>query len=231
MKRLFLTALLAVGIAGLGFSFQAGTGISVYIPESLYLHGKGSITIENNLQTSLSLSKFLSIPIGLTYDKIDGYTPGGTTALDAVTTPWFFGDSVMGYVMAQVHLPVSIFFVNLYGGGALNWNATFTPIGQAIESYLTPSGSAGVAFPNPTYSAPWGYGWVAGASMGVTLKKLSISISALYRDISSPLKLSGTYYAVNSAGTGASAAQYSTPTGAVAVMRGISVGASGDFKF
>lgn len=232
MKRLLLASLLTIAVAGLGFSFQAGTGISVYIPESLYLHDKGSVAVENNLQTSLSLSKCLSLPFGVTWDKVDGYTPGGTAALDAVSTPWFFGDSVMGYVMARVHLPVSIFFLNIEGGGALNWNATLTPIGQAIESYLTPSGSLGVAFPNPTYSAPWGYGWVAGASLGVALKKFSVSVAALYRDIRSPLKLSGTYYTVGPSGTTSTqVASYSLPTGAVAVMRGISVGINGDFKF
>lgn len=231
MKRLLLAALLTTAVAGLGFSFQAGTGISVYIPQSLYLHGKGSVAIENTLQSSFSLSKYVSVPFGVTWDKVDGYTPGGTAKLNAVTTPWFFGDSVMGYVMARVHLPVWIFFLNLYGGGALNWNATMTPVGQAIESYLTPSGSAGVAFPNPSYSAPWGYGWVAGASFGVNLKKFSVSVATLYRDIRSPLKLSGTYYTVGSSGsTATTVTNFSLPAGAVAIMRGLSIGINGDFK-
>lgn len=231
MKRLLATVVIVFGIAGLASSLEAGGGISVFVPESLYLHGQGSISVETNFQYALGLTKLLSIPIGISYNKVYGYTPGGTTALDQVTTPWFFGDSIMGYVMAKVHLPVSIFYLDLFGGGAANWNATLTPVGQSIESYLAGvSGADAVAFPNPSYGATWGFGWLAGAGLGVSIKKVRVDLSATYRDIRSALTLSGTYYAVNSTAQTATTQNYSAPSTAVLIMRGVSVGINAHFS-
>ena len=225
MKRLSTVIVLALGVAGFGFSFQAGGGISVFVPQSLYLHGQGSVSVDSTLQYAVGLSKFLSIPIGVTYDKIYGFTPGGTASLDQAGSPWFFGDTFMGYAMAKLHLPVSIFYLNLYGGGAVAWNAVLTPVGQSIESYLASSdGAAAVAFPNPSYSAPWGFGWIAGAGVGVAIRKVSVDLNAIYRDVSSPLHLSGTYYAVS--GSTATAKSYTAPAGAALLMQGLSIGIS-----
>lgn len=232
MKRLLAVVVVSLAIAGFASALEAGGGISVFVPQSLYLDGQGSISVETNLQYAVGLSKLLSIPIGVSYNKIYGYTPGGTTALDGVTTPWFFGDSIMGYVMAKVHLPFWIFYLDLFGGGAANWNASLTPVGQSIESYLagTTTGADAVAFPNPSYSASWGLGWVAGAGLGVTIKKVQVDLSATYRDIRSPLTLTGTYYAINSAAQTATAGNYSAPSNAVLIMRGISIGINAHFN-
>lgn len=232
MKRLLLVLSLTLGIAGLSFSLEAGGGISIFVPESLYLAKAGSVGVETNFQYSLGLSKLLSLPIGISWDKIYGYTPGGTAALDAIKTPWFFGDSIMGYAMVKLHLPVSIFYLDLFGGGAANWNASLAPVGQSIEGYLTSttSGASSVALTSLTVQAPWGYGWLAGAGFGVSVKKLSVDISATYRDVRSPLTVSGNYYALDSSGAvigGKTAIQL---TGAQVIMRGLSVGLTGHFS-
>ncbi len=232
MKRLLLVLLLSAAVAGISFSLQAGGGISVFVPESLYLHKQGSVSVETNFQYSIGLSKLLSLPIGVSWDKIYGYTPGGTAALDAETTPWFFGDSVMGYAMANLHLPISIFYVDLFGGGAANWNASLSPVGQSIESYLaSAAGASSVALTSLSVQAPWGYGWLAGAGFGVSIKKFSVDISATYRDVRSPLTISGDYYGLNSSGTVITSKQTFKPTGAQVIMRGISVGLNGHFSF
>ena len=106
MKRAIFVIVLAIGVSGLSFSLEAGGGISVFVPQSLFVHGNGSVSVETNLQYGFGFSKYLSFPIGISYNKIYGYTPTGTAALDAATSPWFFGDSIMGYVMAKIHLPV-----------------------------------------------------------------------------------------------------------------------------
>lgn len=226
MKRLPLIAVLSLAVAGASFALEAGGGISVFVPQSLYQYKQGSISVETNFEYSVGLSKILSFPIGISYNKIYGYLPGGT-GLDQVSTPWFFGDSIMGYVMAKVHLPIWIFYLNLYGGGAANWNVTLAPVGQSIESYLASAASANAAaFPNPSYKAPFGYGWVAGAGFGVAIKKFRVDLSATYRDVRSPLTLTGTYYTVTDSGGSATAtaASYEAPSNAALIMKGISIG-------
>jgi hypothetical protein len=231
MKRTIMVLTLLGGIACLAFSFEAGGGISVFVPESLYLHEAGSLSVETNFQYALGLSKFLSIPIGISYNKIYGYLPGGTAALDAVTRPWFFGDSIMGFAAVKIRLPVSIFHLDLLGGGAANWNVTLTPVGGAIESYLASDANAdAAALTKLSAEAPWGYGWVAGAALGVSIKKITVDISGTYRDVRSPLKLTADYSAISGTGT---AVQTSTTldTAAALVMRGISIGLTGQFSF
>ncbi len=146
------------------YGFELGGGYSVFIPESLYRYHQGGISFETSLGWKIGLSKYLSIPVGVTYDKIDGLMVSGT-GTPAATQPWFIADSIMPYAMLQLHLPIGIFYVNFFGGGALNWNATLTPLGQNIESYLaTQAGSNnGVSFTSPTYANSLGFGWLAGA--------------------------------------------------------------------
>lgn len=231
MKRFLLLSAFIVGFASLAFSLDAGGGISVFVPESLYLHQAGSVSVETNFQYSLGFSKLLSLPIGISYNKIYGYAPTGTAALDAVASPWFFGDSIMGYAMLKLHIPVSILYFDLFGGGAGNWNVTLTPVGGAIESYMAAaSGSSAVALTGLSAQAPWGYGWVAGAGLGVSIQKISIDISGTYRDLRSPLKLSADYYPVSSAGA-AALASTTLDSSAALVMRGISIGVNGHFSF
>ncbi|HUX21394.1 MAG TPA: hypothetical protein VMW69_09145 [Spirochaetia bacterium] len=233
MKRILLVLALLGGVSALSFSLEAGGGISVFVPESLYLNKQGSVSVETNFQYALGLSKFLSFPIGVSYNKIYGYRPGGDASLDAVTNPWFFGDSIMGYVMAKIHLPVSIFYLDLFGGGAGNWNVTLTPVGQNIESYLaTQAGVGNVAISSLSYSAPVGYGWVAGAGFGVSIKKIRVDITGTYRDVRSPLTMTADYYKVDSSGATPIATKTSTPLSSAAlVMRGFSVGVNGHFSF
>ncbi len=226
------TVLLFIGSVW-SYGFELGGGFSVFIPESLYRYHQGSISIETSLGWGIGLTKNLSIPIGVTYDKIYGLMVSGTGSPDP-TQPWFMADSIMPYALLQLHIPIWIFYLNLFGGGALNWNATLTPIGQNIESYLAAQSGANtdVSFTNPTYANGLGFGWLAGAGIGVKIKKIKIDISATYRDISSALGLGGTYYVVSHPGGTPSATQATISwANTTLLLRGISIGLNGTFDF
>jgi hypothetical protein len=234
MKRILLVLTLLVGTAGLSFSFEAGGGISVFVPKSLYLYKQGTVSVETNFQYALGISKYVSFPIGISYDKIYGYTPTGTPALDRVTSPWFFGDSIMGYLMAKVHLPISLFYLDLFGGGAGNWNVTLTPVGRSIESFLAQdAGASSVAVTKLTYRAPWGYGWVAGAGLGVAIKQFRVDITGTYRSVRSPLSLTADYYTISGAAATetATSAGKTLNTAAMLLMSGISFAINARFSF
>jgi len=220
MKRTLL-ALALLGIAGaLSYGLQAGGGISVFVPESLYAHGQGSISVETNFQYAFGFGKFLSFPIGVTYDKINGLMPGGPDYANA-TAPWFVADSVAPYLMAKIRVPLSIFYVEAYGGGAINWNLALTPIGQNIEAYFgnsTPFNGTTVTSGTGTgIMNTLGYGWIAGVGLGVTVKKIQVGIDATYRNISSPLAFSG--------------GSYTSSSNATIVLSGVAIGLNGSFDF
>ena len=226
------TVLLFIGSVW-SYGLELGGGISVFIPESLYKYHQGSISVETNLQWTLGLSKYLSIPIGVDYNKVYGLMVSGTGA-PAPTQPWFMADSIMPYAMLKLHLPLWIFYLDLFGGGALNWNATLTPVGQNIESYLAAQAgpNTDVSLTNPTYANGLGFGWLAGAGFGVTIKNVKIDITGTYRDLSSALGLGGSYYVVNHSGGTPTVSQASISwTNTTLLLRGISIGLNGTFSF
>lgn len=219
MTKKWLLAFALLGLCPvLSFGRSFGTGISIFIPESLYRFHQGSISVETSFQQSIGVGKYLSFPIGVTWDKINGLMPGYSNA----TSPWFVADSISPYVMAKVQVPISIAYVEVFGGGALNWNLALTPLGQNIESYFGSTSAFSGTQVQTGYGsglgATLGYGWQAGAGFGVTLKKYKaqVGIDATYRDISSPLTLKGS-------------APYNASTSVV--LRGISVGLNAQLTF
>ncbi len=73
MKRISLLFLFAVWIFNAAFAQSAGGGISVFVPESLYRFGNGTIAFEQGLSTTIGLGPVLSVPIGFAYHSTDGY--------------------------------------------------------------------------------------------------------------------------------------------------------------
>ncbi len=232
MRRIaVISACLLAAAPGFSFGFDASAGVSIYIPESLYEHGQGSISVETDVQYSFELSKYLSVPVGVSYDKIFGLEAANPVETPQPQSPWFFADSVMPYAELKVHLPVGPFYGDLFGGLAANWYATLTPIGQNIESYLAAQKGPGtiISFTNPVVAPGVGLGWVAGGDLGVDLGKMKLDVSFTYRDVSQPLGLSGSYYENGS--TAPNGLDASWASEATLVMRGISIGVNGTVSF
>ncbi|MCD6397886.1 MAG: hypothetical protein J7L71_10135 [Spirochaetaceae bacterium] len=226
-KWFFLSIFLIVLIAGL-FAAGAGTGFSLFFPESFYNGNGGTISVENGLSTSLGLGGMFSLPIGFSYNKIQGYMVEDDNKSISSTKPWFMGDSFMGYVMLKGTIPLGPLFFELYGGGGVNWNATLTPFKGNIAEDLAPDGEY-AAITDLSYKNSVGYGWLAGASFGVTISKISVSIDFLYRDLQAALEMAGTYDHGLPSGT------YTTGTiaedDAKLIIRGFTVGLGGSYDF
>lgn len=229
---------IAVAAAALLFSAAAwaqaielGGGVSVFIPEALYRYHTGSISVETNLQWTIGLSRYLSIPVGVNYDKIDGLMVS-VAGNPAPTQPWFVADSIMPYAMLKLHIPLWIFYLDLFGGPALAWNATLTPLGQNVEGYLAAQAGPGnsASFSNPTFVNALGIGWLAGAGIGVSVKNVKVDITGTYRSITSALGLGGSYYLINQSGPTATSKTINW-SATTLLLRGISIGLNGVFSF
>ena len=227
MKKFIITTLIII-IVSTGISAaEAGTGFSLFFPESFYEGNGGTISVENGLSTSIGLGGMLSLPIGFSYNKIQGYMVEGAS-VDS-TKPWFMGDSFMGYAMLKGTLPLGPVFFEVYGGGGVNWNAgNLTAFKGNIAEDLAPAGEYAV-ITDLSYDNSFGYGWLAGASFGVTISKISVSVDFLYRDLQADLNMSGTY----DVGTGPSdyTSEVMNESDAKLIIRGFTVGLGGSFAF
>lgn len=226
MKNWIIAVLLAFTLTTGIFAAGAGTGFSLFFPESYYNGNGGTISVENDLSTSIGLGGVLSLPIGFSYNKIQGYMVEGASVKS--TKPWFMGDSFMGYVMLKGTLHLGPVFFGLYGGGGVNWNASLTPFKGNIAEDLVPDGKYAV-ITGLSYKNSIGYGWLAGASVGVTISKISVSLDFLYRDLQAALDMAGTYDHGVSAGT-YTAGTIAEP-GAKLIIRGFTIGLGGSYDF
>lgn len=232
MKYLIITVLLLLAFSsGIG-AVEAGTGFSLFLPESFYNGNGGTISVENGLSTSIGLGGVLSIPIGFSYNKIQGYMVEGAlvdgSSVDS-TKPWFMGDSFMGYLMLKATLPLGPLFFEVFGGGGANWNASLTPFKGNIAEDLAPADEYAVLNDDFDHENNFGYGWLAGAGFGVTISSISVSVDFLYRDLQADLDMSGTYYY----GPSGDVTGTKTLDGSDAklVIRGFSLGLGGSFAF
>lgn len=228
MKKL-ITIFLIIFLIGTGlFAAEAGTGFSLFFPESFYEGNGGSVSVENGLSTSIGLGGMLSVPIGFSYNKIQGYMVEGSSVKS--TKPWFMGDSFMGYAMLKGKLPLGPVFFEVYGGGGVNWNAgNLTAFEGNIAKDLAPDNGYAV-ITDLSYDNSFGYGWLAGASFGVTISQISVSVDFLYRNLKADLNMSGTY------DYGPDGGPYVfdeilTETEAKLIIRGFTVGLGGSFAF
>jgi len=207
-------------------AFEAGGGVSVFVPQSLYQYGSGSVSLEQSLEFELGLTKLFSLPMGLTYNTNYGLMVKGE---DKAKSPWFYSDSLMPYLMLKVHIPFGPFFVNFFGGGAANYNFTLRALEGNIEKDLSVSGSQAVFTDGSLdFEKSWGFGYLAGAGMGVKIDKISIELSALFRSISHELNLSADYDSISQVSPGGS---YDPGDPVKLLMQGISIGLSGSLAF
>jgi hypothetical protein len=232
MKRTLIAIILILALfPAFATAAEAGTGISIFIPESLYLHGRGTVSLETGFSTSIGLGKFFEVPIGFSYNKIQGYmVEGAETGASGVesTAPWFMGDSLLPYIKLQAKLPIGPVTLKAFAGAALNWNASLTPFEANISKDIAAENEFAV-FTSFDYENKLGYGILAGASLGVTIDPVTLRIFGEYRSLKAPLEMSGDYR------TGPAGA-ITTPgsldgSNAELVIRGITLGIGGSFAF
>ncbi|MCK5673606.1 MAG: hypothetical protein KAH95_09525 [Spirochaetales bacterium] len=227
MKKLVLFVLIIFSCSTGLYAAEAGTGFSLFFPESFYEGNGGTISVENGLSTSIGLGGMLSLPIGFSYNKIQGYMVEGASVKS--TRPWFMGDSFMGYAMLKGTLPLGPVFFEVYGGGGVNWNAgNLTAFEGNIAKDLAPAGEYAV-ITDLSYDNSFGYGWLAGASFGVTISKISVSIDFLYRDLQADLNMIGSYDHGLEGNTYTSTIL--SESDAKLIIRGFTVGLGGSFAF
>lgn len=225
MKNLIIAVLLLLVLSTTIGAAEAGTGFSMFFPESFYNGNGGTVSVENGLSSSIGLGGMLSVPFGFSYNKIQGYMVEDASVKS--TKPWFMGDSFMGYAMLKARLPLGPVFFEIYGGGGVNWNASLTPFEGNIANDLAPAGEYAV-ITDLSYENSFGYGWLAGASFGVTIDKISISVDFLYRNLQAALDMSGSYD-VGTVGSYTNTAL--SESDAKLVIRGFSLGLGGSFAF
>ena len=228
MKRpsLVILALFLVAAPVLTAAPSAGAGISVFIPETLMTDGKGSISFEQGLSTSLGLGRILEIPLGFVYQQADGWRLSGP-GIASVPGPSLFGDALIPYAGLKAHLGLGALFVEASGGGLLSWSFRLAPVGQALEAGLAKTGET-VSLSGVTLGPSLGFGYFAGGAFGVTIGQISVDLGATWRSImrSAPLKAT----LVRTSGTTAVTENLDLAN-LVALLQGVSVRIGGSFAF
>ena len=213
------------------YSEEAGLEFSVFVPESLYLHGEGTVALTSGFGTSWALADFIEIPIGFDYMKLHGMmVEGVTNGSTAVTAskPWFMSDCFIPYITVKLNLGLGPLTLSAFGGGAAFWNATLTPLRGFIAADLAPSGSvAGLSSLN--YKNNFGFGWLTGAEISVEVHPVTIGLFAEYRSLSSALELSADY--VSASSTAVSGSGSLSGTDSRLFIRGIAGGIKGSLSF
>jgi hypothetical protein len=218
---------------------SVGGGISVRVPMDMLQGETGSISFETSLETSLGIGPFLSIPVGFAYNQIYGSSVVGmvrSSGEDLETSgPWFYSDSLLPYVMLQVHIPAGPAIFDIFGGGAANYNFSLRPFHDRIARDLRDAGALGatggdVAVTDLSIESGLGWGWVAGAAAGLTFGDISVSVNATYRHILHDLTITGRSFRPDGT-TG----RFDTGTESFAIeelrilTNGISIGIGGSF--
>ena len=201
---LLLSALPAHRSAG---AQEVGGGISFFLPISAFEQSEGSLSVETALETALQVGPILSLPLGVTYNQVWGLTPRGNDRsgdpLD-VSAPWFYADALSPYIAIQLRLPAGAFFLDLYGGGIMNFNLTLRPLVGAmvedLEDLRRGNGGDGeriAGLESLSVESGVGYGFMVGTGVGMRFSGLRLILSATYRHLIHPLTLSGRYYDVS----------------------------------
>ncbi|TVQ25807.1 MAG: hypothetical protein EA383_07475 [Spirochaetaceae bacterium] len=198
MKQTVKTVLL-VGVftilAVTGLAAQsAGGGLSVFVPESLYIAGEGSLSIETGFQTAIGIGGGLSVPIGIAYNQIYGLMPSRETDDYTANRPWFYSDSLVTFVLVQASVGSGPVYVNLFGGGAGNWNIAIRPLTVNIEADLSAKrDDSRISFSDtPEITSNFGLGYIAGAALGMRLDFGALELRGSFRNIGHRGTISGT---------------------------------------
>ena len=210
-------------------AFEAGGGISVFIPETLYKYGEGTIAFEKTVSTSLGFGKIISLPIGINYHHADGYVIE-SDALQDIEGPMLYGDTFSGYVMLQAKIPISPVYFKIFGGGTANWAFVLRPYAGYFDKALAVNGGD-VAIDSYGFEPSLGVGWIAGGAVGVSIGQISVDLGVSYRDIRHNLAFDASGYEVNSSTGTVTNAISVDESEAVLALRGISVSLAGSFAF
>lgn len=237
MKGKLVVLFLLMGLVSIVGAQEVGGGVSLFFPLSTFEHQEGSLSVETALETSVGFGPILSLPFGITYNQVWGLSPrGNDSAGDSldVSAPWFYADALSPYLMLQLRLPAGPLFIDLYGGGVINFNATLRPLGVAIvedfEKLRQANGGAGseiVGVSDLSVDSGVGYGYLVGAGVGMRFPPVRIILSGTYRHIIHPLKISGTYYDRNGNASGFSTDDAGSPLyvdDLELLLRGVAVG-------
>lgn len=234
--RILVVALIVAALVPSVATAQAvGGGISVWVPLDMFQGEEGSISFETALETSLGLGDLLSIPIGFGYNQVWGISPGGTVGSTPLASsgPWFYADSFVPYLMLQLSLPLGPLYVEVFGGGAAQISPGLRPLHDRIARDLEDAGvfgtpgTANVAVTNLTVDTAVGWGYVAGAALGVTFGQISVNLNATYRHLMQDVRIRGDYFF--SGGASGTFDTNTSVTNLQAVMQGITFGIGGSF--
>jgi hypothetical protein len=228
MKKTMMTAVLIAAFGLSGISAQsAGGGISVFVPETLYRYGQGTIAFEQGFSTSVGIGSNLSVPLGFAYHSSDGYLLSHDELSD-VDLPVLYGDSILPYASLQARIPLGqTFYIEAFAGGLLHWAFSLNPTGLGMAQALASSPTEYVAIQSLEIDKKLGYGWLAGGAFGIRIGAISVDLGATYRAIVNPVDISGTIHRVDGGLVTPSTLEL---TDAKAILRGISFRIGGSYQ-
>ncbi len=213
---------------------EFGGGVSVFIPESLYEFGDGSVSIETSFETSLSVSDNLTMPLGFAYNQIYGLVARDGGGADyVVSSPWFYADSFAPYLNVKARLPFGDLYFDLFGGVLGNWNITMRPLTANIERDISAADEDDrrlVFDRDPAVSTGFGIGYNAGIGIGLRTGFGAIELSGTFRNASAGADISGDARWVAADGSSVEAVENYEVENVRVRLRGISLGASARFR-
>ncbi len=227
MKRSAVVVLLVAMIAAASSAQSVGGGLSFWVPESMYQQNEGSLGVESALGSSIGFGEIISAPFGLAFAQVYGLMPeiDGTVG----DSPWFYADTALAFLMLKARLPLGVLYVDAFAGINGVWNMTLRPLTKNIENDIAPA--------NHLYSfeesvnidgGQFGWGWQAGAGIGVNIGQISVDLNVTYRLVRSEVTLDGSYSDVTIGGGTVQGESFSEEL--KARMGGFSIGIDGSFE-
>ncbi|MCK4515560.1 MAG: hypothetical protein KAU31_09900 [Spirochaetaceae bacterium] len=229
-KIICLVILFALGFTMPLAAQSLGGGLSFWVPESLYLGRGGSVGIESALGSGVGFSDMITLPFGIAYNKVYGLLPEGT-AIGSEPPPWFIADTLLGFVMVKVRLPIGRLYVDAFGGGAGVWNMTLVPLTGNIESEIAGAGQTVTFTETPTIEGgQFGWGWQAGGAIGAKIGPVSVDLNVTYRTVKTAATVSGDYYLIDTSGPAVSGPLSYGPESIFIRLAGFNVGIDVSFE-
>ncbi|MFW5689848.1 MAG: hypothetical protein ACOC1U_09770, partial [Spirochaetota bacterium] len=181
VRRLIIAVVAVFVLAAAPVASQSvGGGISVWLPESLYTAGEGSVGMETSFGSSVGFGELISFPFGVVYNQVYALTAETEGTLES--SPWFYADALSGYLMAKLRLPLGDLYIDLFGGVTGLWNVTLYPLVKNIERDSAPSGSLYSFEAAPAVTGGrFGWGSQAGGGLGIRIDAITVDLNVTYR--------------------------------------------------
>ncbi len=231
-KTLTLMFLLFIMCAGLSAQ-SFGTGLTVWIPETLWKSGEGSVSLENGVDSSLGLGSLISLPFGLTYLKAHGLRPDGSSQAynyESADGSWYLADVLVAHLGIQARADFAGLYFKAQAAAAGSWLISLSPFSASIEQfYKNTAGSADAHISGLTTDYRFGWGWTAGGAIGMRIDALEVEISAAYRSISHEGMFRAGLLLLDDGGNVTSNTDLTEQV--ALVLRGLSIGLGGSFSF